>query len=243
MLDLVRRWRLSFPRMAGLARALGGQCPLCRQWCGDLLCESCARLCADDLRARCGLCALALPPGAEALRCGRCATHPPPLSRCIVALDYLFPWDRLLQAFKFNERLDLAALLADRLDAAIRRSGTEPPDLIVPVPLSDARMRERGYNQSLEIARRLRCAAQRQSRLCARTLLRVRHTGPQSRLPLDERRKNLRAAFAVVKPVYGLRVVLVDDVMTSGATLFEAADALRRAGAAEVQAWAVARTP
>jgi ComF family protein len=172
-------------------------------------------------------------------------------------MDYLFPWDRLLLGLKFGERLEHAPLLAARLSRALELARVEPPDLIMPVPLSAQRLRERGYNQAHEIARRLILPAerqspsqvqvqvqvQRQSRLCALTLMRVRHTDQQAQLPLDERRGNLRGAFAVVKPVHGLRVALVDDVMTSGATLHEAALALRRAGARDVQAWVVARTP
>lgn len=182
-----------------------------------------------------------------------------PLSCCIAAMDYLFPWDRLLLGLKFGERLEHAPLLASRLSRALELAQIEPPDLIVPIPLSAKRLRERGYNQAHEIARRLvpprtSTAAdapgpepepepERQSRLCAQTLMRVRHTDQQAQLPLDERRGNLRGAFAVVKPVHGLRVAIVDDVMTSGATLHEAALALRRAGARDVQAWVVARTP
>lgn len=166
-------------------------------------------------------------------------------------MDYAFPWDQLLLGLKFGDRLDAASLLALRLSRALVAEGVmtgEPPDLILPVPLSAERLRERGYNQAHEIARRLvlpprSSASERQSRLCARTLLRLRHTEQQAQLPLAARRRNLHGAFAVVKPVHGLRIALVDDVMTSGATLREAALALRRAGAADVQAWVVARTP
>ncbi len=168
-------------------------------------------------------------------------------------MDYVFPWDRLLLGLKFGDRLEAAPLLAMRLSQALAADGVtavELPDLILPVPLSAERLRERGYNQAHEIARRLVLppqasgpAPERQSRLCARTLLRLRHTEQQSQLPLAARRRNLRGAFAVVRPVHGLRIALVDDVMTSGATLHEAALALRRAGAVDVQAWVVARTP
>lgn len=278
MLDLVRRWCLSRTRAAGAAprdatppphRGWPGQCTFCRCWCRGPLCADCHALFPADTAPRCALCALRLPPGADParLRCGRCVAHPPPLSRCVAGMDYAFPWDRLLLGLKFGERLELAPLLAARLSLALRphvgvtdtttAEPAPPPDLILPIPLSAERLRERGYNQAHEIARRLRLPPPspsplpsppspplgRQSRLCAQTLLRVRHTGQQALLPLDERRGNLRGAFAVVKPVHGLRIAIVDDVMTSGATLHEAAHALRRAGAAEVQAWVVARTP
>lgn len=233
-----------------------GQCALCRRWCRGGTCADCDALHPPNADPRCALCALRLPPVAAAagapdprsLRCGACARRPPPLSRCVAAMDYAFPWDRLLLALKFGEQLEVAPLLAGRLSLALARAGIDAPDLILPVPLSAERLRERGYNQAHEIARRLAWPqrtgeVERQSRLCARTLLRLRDTPQQARLPLDERRRNLRGAFVVLKPVRGLRVAIVDDVMTSGATLHEAALALRRAGAADVQAWVVARTP
>lgn len=247
MFDLVRRWSLSraVSRAASrLSGVLPGQCALCRRWCQGPTCPECDALHPVDAAPRCALCALRLPYGAaEGTRCGHCATHPPPVSRCVAALDYAFPWDRLLLGLKFGERLELAPLMARRLTRAIAQAEVAAPDLIVPIPLSAERMRERGYNQAHEIARRLDLVAERQSLLCARTLVRVRHTGQQAQLPLDERRRNLRGAFAVVAPVRGLRIAIVDDVMTSGATLHEAALALRRAGAVDVQVWVVARTP
>ncbi|WP_431260659.1 ComF family protein [Roseateles chitinivorans] len=249
MLDLFRRRALARSSMgSGLARFWPGQCAFCRCWCRGPLCEDCESQHPVDAGPRCALCALRLPAGTratDALRCGRCAAHPMPLSRCVAAMDYLFPWDRLLLGLKFGERLEHAPLLATRLSQALELARAAPPDLIVPVPLSEQRLRERGYNQAHEIARRLvpPPGAERQSRLCALTLMRVRHTDQQAQLPLDERRGNLRGAFAVVKPVHGLRVAIVDDVMTSGATLHEAALALQRAGARDVQAWVAARTP
>ncbi|UXH77680.1 ComF family protein [Roseateles amylovorans] len=222
-----------------------GECPLCRRWCRDTLCADCRHRFDAPPPARCRTCALRLPTGATIARCGHCLRRPPPLDRCIAAQDYLFPWDRLLQAFKFQERLALAPVLADRLHQALdhehARDPLRPPDLILPIPLSDSRLRERGYNQSQLIGQTL--ARRRQCRLCVHSLIRVRDTGHQARLSLAERRGNLRGAFAVVRPVRGLRVAVLDDVMTSGATVFEAAATLRRAGAAEVHAWTVARTP
>lgn len=180
------------------------------------------------------------------LHCGRCVQKPPALLRCVVALDYAFPWDQCLQALKFRARLEMAPLLAQSLGAALTRAHAprmklQDATLLVPIPLSAQRLRERGFNQSLEIARHL--PGRRQYRLCARTLVRRRHIRRQSELPLSDRLANLRQAFAVTRPLEGQHVAIVDDVMTSGATIFEAAAALHRAGAATVQAWVVARTP
>jgi len=184
-------------------------------------------------------------------RCGACVANPPPLDRCIAALDHAFPWDGLLRRFKFEQALELRGALADRLAQALSAAQADHPaalpDLILPVPLSRERLRERGYNQSLEIARVL--GRRLGVRAPSRWLLRVREGAPQTALALDldVRRRNVRGAFAVephhLDRIQGRHFALVDDVMTSGATLMELARVLRHAGAARVQAWVVARTP
>ncbi len=232
---------------------LPGQCLLCRLWCRGRCCADCLTRLGGEDRPRCFTCGLLMPfwmppdqvLASPHLQCGKCLHQPPALQRCVVALDYAFPWDQWLQGLKFRARLEVAPLLAHSLGAALVRAhsqGRPPPvaTLVLPVPLSTRRMRERGFNQSLEIARHL--PARRQYRLCTRTLVRVRDTRRQSELPLGERLANLRQAFAVTRPVAGQHVAVVDDVMTSGATLFEVAATLQRAGAASVQAWVVART-
>lgn len=215
-----------------------GQCLLCRQWGRERLCAACRQHHLPTV-ARCPQCALRLPD--QARTCGRCLREPPPLARCIAALDYGFPWDRLLQDFKFHARLELAALLSDCLHEALEAGAANRPDLLVPIPLSRERLAERGYNQALELARPL--ARKRQCPLAPSLLLRQRHTEQQAQLPLEARQRNLRGAFTLTAPVQGLRIALLDDVMTSGATLAEAARTLLRGGAAEVQAWVLARTP
>ena len=175
-------------------------------------------------------------------RCGRCLQHPPPLDRTVAAWDYAFPWDGLLQRFKFQARTELAAALSAQLLSAF----DEPDaDLVLAVPLSSQRLRERGYNQSLVLARRV--ASRLQLPCPAELLLRVRETGQQAHLKLAERAANVRGAFAVEPlrrhELQGKRVAVVDDVMTSGATLFEIGRVLQAAGAASVQAWVLARTP
>lgn len=215
-----------------------GQCLLCRQWGRERLCAACRQQHLPAV-ARCPHCALRLQ--GQVRTCGRCLREPPPLARCIAALDYGFPWDRLLQDFKFHARLELAPLLADCLHEALQACAASTPDLLAPIPLSRERLAERGYNQALELARPL--ARRRQCRLAPQLLLRQRHTAQQASLPLTQRSHNLRGAFALAQPVQGLRIALLDDVMTSGATLAEAARTLLRGGAAEVQAWVLARTP
>lgn len=177
--------------------------------------------------------------------CGACLADPPPFDACVVALDYAFPWDRLIADFKFNGRVELAATLARRLLQAIRQDGRPLPTWVLPVPLTPQRLAERGYNQAWELARRvarpLRCRAD------AQWLLRPLPGPHQAELNLAQRLRSMRGAY-LLNParrlsLHGQHVALVDDVMTSGATLREAAATLRRAGAARIDAWALARTP
>jgi ComF family protein len=191
---------------------------------------------------RCQRCALEVPAGQT--DCGACLRDPPPFLRSVAAFDYAPPWDHLIARFKFHAALDLGAVFADRVAAATRAAG-ERPTLLLPVPLGEARLRERGYNQAWELARRVGRALQ--IRADARLLLRVRETPHQIALPLDRRAANVSGAFAVEPrrrgELAGQTVALIDDVMTTGATAAEAARVLLAAGAAQVQVWVVARTP
>lgn len=113
------------------------------------------------------------------------------------------------------------------------------PDCLIPVPLHPSRFRARGFNQALELARPI--AAKLRLPLCPGWCRRVRDTAPQRLLDAAERRGNLRGAFAATENVRGRRVALLDDVLTTGATLHEAASALKKAGAAWVEVWVLAR--
>lgn len=181
----------------------------------------------------CSCCAHPLPaPGL----CGRCISEPPHYDRVVAACRYAFPLDGLIQAYKYSGRLvagtALASLFTNRLQ--------QRPDLIVPVPLTAQRLRERGFNQALELARVL--GQQMKAPVNAQLCVKTRDTAPQTRLPWKERRKNIRGAFVVEGGVAGCHVAVVDDVLTTGATLSELARNLKRAGAASVTGYVIART-
>ncbi len=195
-------------------------------------CEACDAALPRLPAALCPMCALPTPEGAV---CGRCLKKRPQFDRTVAAFAYGFPLDKLVQALKFREQLHLAVLLAESLAARIPAGA----DCIVPMPLHPARLRQRGHNQSVEIARRI--GAKFDIPVLSRACLRVRDTPPQSALTWKERGKNMRKAFLCTEILSGKHVAMVDDVMTSGASLNELAIALRRAGASEVSAWVVAR--
>lgn len=222
------------------------QCEVCRRWGRTALCADCVGRYAAP-RPRCACCGLAL--GLPALRCGDCLRDAPPFSRTVCVADYGFPWDRMIGSFKFQGRPELAGLLAERLTAAVlhalQHEALPRPDLVLPVPLAPRRLAERGYDQAWELARRVARALQLPSE--ARLLQRPVDTAQQSGLNRAERQRNLRTAFMADPTrrtlLQGQRVALVDDVMTTGATLREASAVLLRAGASSVDVWVLARTP
>lgn len=195
--------------------------------------------CADALpwnRIACPGCALPL--STPALACGRCLRRTSPLDTIHAACMYARPLDRLLPRFKFHGDLAAGRLLAQLM--ADTCASLPQPHAVVPVPLHRARLRSRGYDQALELAKPLARALGLP--LHGNTLLRLRPTAPQSELSAPARRRNVRDAFVArdgaTLPVH---VVLIDDVMTTGATLHAAAKALRRAGVQRVDAWVCAR--
>ena len=180
----------------------------------------------------------------DAARCAACLRHPPSFDRTLTAVDYDAPIDRLVMAMKYNGRLDIAQLCVSALHPLLQEK-TDVPDLLCPVPLGAKRLSERGYNQALEIARPLARASG--VRLEAGLLERTRETNAQAGLSAALRRVNIKDAFAVAQNTAALpkalHVGVVDDVMTTGATLDEIAITLKRAGAARVTNIVFARTP
>ena len=215
------------------------RCAICRHWPAEPVCETCVTRFAHPV-LRCLTCALPAPEGA--LRCGACIQTPPPLARCLSAVDYAWPWRDLVARFKFRQQPGWDRPLAWLMHSATgAEDALHDADRVLPIPLSRERLAERGYNQSWLLARRLA-----PGKADPALLLRIRHTPPQRTLPRSERLVNLKGAFALdplrAHEVRGRKLVLVDDVMTSGASLHAAAQVLLQAGAAQVSALVLART-
>jgi ComF family protein len=164
--------------------------------------------------------------------------HPPAFCRCTAVYRYAHPLDILIQALKYRGELAVARYLG--ADLAQQLSAEPRPDLIIPMPLHPHRLRERGFNQAAELARHL--ARRMDLPMLLGACRRRRDSPPQAGLSLKARIKNMRGAFICDADLAGRHVALVDDVMTSGASMQALAQAVVDAGATEVSAWVIART-
>jgi len=222
-----------------LLSMLPGQCRVCHAWPAQTICESCINQFAQP-QSRCRTCALPLPDSVKV--CGACLKTPPALDACLAAVSYAFPWSGLIVDFKFHQQPALASTFARLLRATPWvEPALDAADIVVPMPLSNERLQSRGFNQALLLARQLA-----RDKTDHRLLLRIRDTPAQSSLKRSDRLTLLKHAFAVdplrVGQIKGARLVLVDDVMTTGASLTTAAKVLRAAGASHITALVIART-
>lgn len=228
---------------------LPSECHVCGVWpaqpLGQSVCGACLQAFVSTA-LRCPTCAQVLSPSAP---CGECLSRPLGLAQCVAAVDYAYPWDGPIARFKFHGDTAWAHLFARLIVGA-----PGAPEMLtrchsfVPMPLTPRRLGERGYNQAGLLAKALaRHASEHRHKPRFDGLVKLRDTPAQHALDRPARLLNLRTAFAVppqaLPGLSGQRVLLIDDIMTTGATLQAAAQALTMAGAAEVNALVFARTP
>lgn len=240
---------------AALLYSLSSQCAVCHSWPAQRVCVPCVSRFGQAL-TRCSTCALVLPAdlsggrGSPSLQCAACLRQRPPLDACFAAMAYAYPWSDLVARYKFGGDPAWAAVFASLLlqvpGVRAALESLQPDDGLIPLPLSAQRLQSRGFNQAWELTKALAHQSGTAARADARLLLRIRDTPPQAQLKREARLRNVKGAFVVdplrVQALQGRSVLLVDDVMTSGASLFAAAQALRDAGAMAVSAMVFART-
>ncbi len=221
-----------------LTRCLPARCPMCRTPATKGFCEYCLQY-LTPVAAHCPLCGTA---NTNSMLCGQCLIKPPAQDDCIVACIYQQPISRFIQALKYGKQLHMAPALSYTLCRSIEKTWTDLPDVIVPVPLHTKRLRTRGFNQALEIARIL--SNYFSIPLERNALIRTRNTVSQTALSEKARIRNLRGAFNLrdKKLLLYEHVAVVDDVITSGSTMDEIAQTLKHAGVKRVSAWAIAKT-
>jgi ComF family protein len=243
---MVYNWLRRGLRLA-LSQAFPFNCAVCGQAAGGAGMDLC-RACRGNLpwlKNACACCANPLPenaaPATGTLLCGRCLRRAPWFERSHCAFIYREPVSWLLQGLKYHGRLSGIPVLSQMLVDYLQPRVEHRPQLIIPMPLHPARLRQRGFNQALEIARPL--ARQLDIPLSVDICIRQRNTLTQSELPAAKRAANVHNAFRIRSALAVKHVAIVDDVITTGATVNELARLLKRNGAETVQVWAVARTP
>ena len=252
-IDMVRQTLSALRRFMP---SLASQCAVCRSWPAEQVCQPCIVRFMPG-QPSCTVCALPLAQGlpteltrAAPLLCASCMRQRPPIDTTLAAVPYAYPWSALISRYKFGEQPGWAGFFASLLlqtpGVAQALNELDTPDWLIALPLSAERLQTRGFNQAWELASALARQSRTRAQADARLLLRPKHTRAQSQLGREARLANVRGAFHVdplrATELQGRRVVLVDDVMTSGASLFVAAQALRDAGAAHITAVVLART-
>lgn len=214
-------------------------------WCaaptrGKPVCAGCRAALPWNLIA-CRACALPMlsPADGGSPVCPDCLRDSPPQHRSWAAFSYRAPVSHQIVDLKFHGQFAPAHVLGTLMAEHLATRPEPLPEMLVPVPLHGGRLRRRGYNQSLELAREI--ARRLPITLVPGAARRLRATGEQSRLDAVARRRNVRGAFAVDSVVEGRHVALLDDVITTGATVRELAHAARVAGARKIEVWAAAR--
>lgn len=206
---------------------------------GRTLCPACAAA-LPRIANPCHRCGLPLPADAGHLTlCGECLSGAPAFDLLIAATRYASPLTALISAYKFQRQLHYCRTFAGLLHITLRNRMQPLPQAILPVPLHPARLRQRGYNQALEIARLL--GKELSLPVDGKSLIRHRATAAQSDLDAHARATNVRGAFAIAKPLHYEHVAILDDVVTTGNTVNEIAKLLKKNGVKRVEVWCVAR--
>jgi ComF family protein len=222
------------------SRLFPSHCRLCGAATGTTM-KLCAQCLADSpwIRNACIQCSTPLPQHAENSRCGHCQQRPPAFDTTTALFRYQPPVDYLIKQLKFANELAIIPVLSALLSARLTTRAAPLPSLLVPVPLHHTRLRERGFNQATELARRVgrELGVRTDQRLCKRN----RKTEPQSLLSPNARRLNLRNAFSMQRELVTRHIAIIDDVMTTGHTGNELARVLKQAGAEHVEVWVIAR--
>ena len=203
-------------------------------------CESvCCRACELDFIKEVNRCTICAKPSHTTKICGDCLISSPNFNNTVVLFDYQYPAKKLILAFKFKKHAELASYFANKFTDIILDKNNLP-EALIPVPLHKKRQSQRGYNQSLQLAK---CLGKKlnipvNTDLCERII----NTDPQSELPMKSRKKNVKNAFRLNNNNVPEHIAIVDDVITTGSTINEIAQLFKKAGCEQIYVWAIART-
>lgn len=244
MPNLAATWLSRLGLRPQVLDALPSQCAVCGRWPGPRICMDCRKRWIAEAH-RCRSCAVLLP--SLASHCGACLKQPPRLSQCCAVLDYGYPWQDLITRYKFEADLGLVRSLAGLMAEHPQTLQRLQCDALLPVPASDQRLRERGFDHTALLAKALAAQTAYAGAVLTGAVTRQHVSLPQHNAGRAQRLRQLRGVFALRQGqqahIAERRILLLDDVMTTGATLDALAGCLLGAGAASVSAIVLARTP
>lgn len=230
-----------------LTKLLNPHCFLCASSQTEQhgLCGACLKDLTWSPASSCPQCGLS----SDGHICGSCISSPPDFDKTQAVFLYAFPVDTMIQRYKYAGTLSLSHTFGQLMgEKVVTTNNHDEIDLIIPMPMHPTRLKERGFNQALEIAKILERYLHKFSLLTShpkldyKSVMRKTLTPPQASLPLKDRVKNIKGAFKISRNLTGKRIAIVDDVMTTGASLNELAKTLKKAGATHVECWIIART-
>lgn len=208
----------------------------------DAVCKACLNDLPWHPASSCPQCGLASS-GTGLTVCGSCISASPDFDVTYAVFLYQFPIDVMMQRYKYGNSLSIGDTFGQFLsNKLLLEKQQKSIDMIIPMPMHPQRLKERGFNQAIEIAKALNKDLTHNKILDYKSVIRQKLAPPQTNLPLKQRAKNIKGAFIVKGDLAGKRIAIVDDVMTTGASLNELAKTLKKAGAVHVECWVIART-
>ena len=217
-------------------------CPIACFLCG-LIAENDQQLCEDCYQAlststyRCAQCGV--PTLLDHSLCGTCLVTPPPFDRTYILFNYKKPMTQLITQYKFHEKIALSRFFAAEWITFFKKNNIALPDVIIPIPLHDKRLKKRGFNQSLEITKPI--SRYFEIPIDIKSCLRLKNTEPQLHLSAEKRSHNIKNAFVLSKNMYARHVAIFDDVMTTGNTVSELSRILKKSGVEKISVFCCAR--
>ncbi len=202
------------------------------------LCSSCV----DNLpliKKPCLTCATPMPDNSRSIKCGKCIIHPPIQTKTISAFEYKQPVDQLITKYKFHYDFTAGHILIKTFIKSIKQNNSNLPEAIIPVPLHRKKIKRRGFNQSIEIAKII--VKDLGIPILRSHVIRIKNTDPQSSLPSNKRTDNLKNAFELKKEIPYKHIAIIDDIYTTGSTITSVAKLLKKNGVENIEIWCLAR--
>lgn len=208
------------------------------------ICLDCLNL-LPKFPSGCEICARHIPHSPHLLSgitCGKCISNPPHFDRTLALFSYVHPIDKFIINLKFNHQLIYAKLFGELFVKHLKSyyKNTSFPELVIPIPLHQKRLKQRGFNQVFELAKSIK--KHLNIKIDTNSCIKIKNTPPQSLITFDERKVNIKNSFKIKYSIQAKHVAILDDVMTTGHTVNELSKTLKKSGMQKIDVWCIART-